>query len=256
MTETPRLGDLIDVIKHRHPDDDPLGQLADAVLLGDHLGELADQLIGHFVDNARHRGASWSEIGRSMGVTKQAAQKRFVAKGAAGSAPSLSTFARYTDAARRAVVQAQEEARQARHPYIGPEHVLLGVLHEPGTPATQAVEALGVSVDQVRAAVLGPPGGAGASGASGAAGASGASGGQIPFSPPGKTALELGHEVADHLGSEPVGPEHMLLGVLALPAEEPVVAALAGLGVTRLRVLPEVLRQAGRAEPPPGPVAH
>ena len=42
------------------------------------LGELADHLIGHFVDQARRAGASWTDIGRAMGVTKQAAQQRFV----------------------------------------------------------------------------------------------------------------------------------------------------------------------------------
>ena len=59
----------------------PLDQLSDAVLAADHLGEVADHLIGHFVDQARRSGASWTDIGRSMGVTKQAAQKRFVPKG-------------------------------------------------------------------------------------------------------------------------------------------------------------------------------
>src|SRR6478752_1017166 len=73
-----RLDDLIDAIKKVHTD--ALDQLSDAVIAADHLGEVADHLIGHFVDQARRSGASWSEIGRSMGVTKQAAQKRFVPK--------------------------------------------------------------------------------------------------------------------------------------------------------------------------------
>ena len=59
---------------------DALDQLTDAVLAADHLGEVADHLIGHFVDQARRSGASWTDIGRSMGVSKQAAQKRFVPK--------------------------------------------------------------------------------------------------------------------------------------------------------------------------------
>ena len=32
------------------------------------------------MDQARESGASWTEIGKCMGVTKQAAQKRFVPK--------------------------------------------------------------------------------------------------------------------------------------------------------------------------------
>ena len=42
------------------------------------LDEQSDALIGYFVDQARRSGAPWSQIGASMGVTKQAAQKRFV----------------------------------------------------------------------------------------------------------------------------------------------------------------------------------
>jgi hypothetical protein len=71
-----RLDDLIDAIKQVHTD--ALEQLTDAVLASEHLGELADHLIGHFVDQARRSGASWTDIGKSMGVSKQAAQKRFV----------------------------------------------------------------------------------------------------------------------------------------------------------------------------------
>src|SRR6476659_4763319 len=73
-----RLDDLIDAIKKVHTD--ALDQLSDAVIAADHLGEVADHLIGHFVDQARRSGASWSDIGASMGVSKQAAQKRFVPK--------------------------------------------------------------------------------------------------------------------------------------------------------------------------------
>src|SRR4051794_13350036 len=71
-----RLDDLIGVIKQVHTE--PLDQLTDAVLAAETLGDVADHLIGHFVDQARKSGASWTEIGKCMGVTKQAAQKRFV----------------------------------------------------------------------------------------------------------------------------------------------------------------------------------
>src|SRR4249920_1001445 len=73
-----RLDVLISAIKKVHSD--ALDQLSDAVIVAEHLGDVADHLIGHFVDQARRSGASWTDIGRSMGVTKQAAQKRFVPK--------------------------------------------------------------------------------------------------------------------------------------------------------------------------------
>src|SRR4051812_24813265 len=75
-----RLDDLIDYVKSRRPDGNALEHLTAAVLASERLGELADHLIGHFVDQARRAGASWTEIGQSMGVSKQAAQKRFVPK--------------------------------------------------------------------------------------------------------------------------------------------------------------------------------
>src|SRR5688572_30485100 len=78
MTNPVRLDDLIEAIKKVHTD--ALDQLSNAVIVADHLGDIADHLIGHFVDQARRSGASWTDIGKSMGVTKQAAQKRFVPK--------------------------------------------------------------------------------------------------------------------------------------------------------------------------------
>src|SRR5215216_5905603 len=73
-----RLDDLIEAIKKVH--EDVLDQLTDAMIAADHLGDVADHLVGHFVDQARRSGASWTDIGRSMGVSKQAARKRFIPK--------------------------------------------------------------------------------------------------------------------------------------------------------------------------------
>ena len=75
-----RLDELVAYVRDEHPDGDVLGHVATAVAVSERLGELADHLIGHFVDEARRAGASWTDIGQSMGVTKQAAQKRFVTR--------------------------------------------------------------------------------------------------------------------------------------------------------------------------------
>ena len=72
------LDELIGYVKTMSPEGGPLDNLADAVSVGGDLDEASDALIGHFVDRARRSGATWSQIGASMGVTKQAAQKRFV----------------------------------------------------------------------------------------------------------------------------------------------------------------------------------
>src|SRR5215475_14483984 len=66
MTNPVRLDDLIEAITKVRSD--PLEWLSDAVIAADHLGDVADHLIGHFVDQARRSGASWTEMGRSMGL--------------------------------------------------------------------------------------------------------------------------------------------------------------------------------------------
>src|ERR1700743_3585837 len=107
-----RLDELITTIKKVHTD--VLDQLSDAVLSAEHLGEVADHLIGHFVDQARRSGASWTDIGKSMGVTKQAAQKRFVPRAETSTIDAEhGYFGRFTPRARNAVVFAQNAAHDA-----------------------------------------------------------------------------------------------------------------------------------------------
>src|SRR5215211_897690 len=153
MTNPVRLDDLIDAIKRVHSD--PLDQLSDAVIAADHLGDVADHLIGHFVDQARRSGASWTEIGRSMGVTKQAAQKRFVSKspGEASDLDPRQGFSRFTGRAKNVVMAAQNEARAAGNDEIRPEHLVLGLLSEPDGLAGRSIAAHGVPLDTVRQSV-------------------------------------------------------------------------------------------------------
>src|SRR5690606_6150799 len=123
-----RLDDLIDAIRTVHAD--VLEQLTSAVVAADHLGELADHLIGHFVDQARRSGASWTEIGRAMGVTKQAARKRFLPKdlGSPADLDANEGFSRFTPRARNVVMAAHNEAHRAGHDQILPAHLVLGLL--------------------------------------------------------------------------------------------------------------------------------
>src|SRR5262250_2220754 len=129
-----RLDDLISYVKSQ--EGTALDHVSAAMRISEHLGELADHVIGHFVDQARRAGASWTEIGQSMGVTKQAAQKRFVPRESIDvKRPGSGAFSRFTDRARRAIAQAQDEARLARHAEVGPAHVVLGLVHESETLA-------------------------------------------------------------------------------------------------------------------------
>src|SRR4051812_16275274 len=149
MTASPvRLDDLIHAVARAH--DAPLDRLTGAMLLADQLGEVADSLIGHFVDQARRAGASWSEIGRSMGMSKQAAQKRFVSNSKATLSNSRQGFSRFNEEARAVVVTAQERAREAGNDTIGVGHLVLGLVAGPDGAAARAVIAQGVSLEEVQ----------------------------------------------------------------------------------------------------------
>ena len=217
VNDSVRLDDLIQAIKEAHPD--ALDQLSDAVLAADHLGEVADHLIGHFVDQARRSGASWTDIGRSMGVSKQAAQKRFVAKGDAPDLDASQGFSRFTDRARQAVVTAQEAARAAANDQITVAHLVLGLVADPEGLGPRAVAAQGVSLDNVRqTATATLPAAVGEVPA------------LIPFDAHAKKALELTFREALRMNHNHVGTEPLLLAVLEL---EDGTGVLAGLGVDK-----------------------
>src|SRR5690349_12748904 len=146
MSGQVRLDDHIEAIKKVHAD--PLERLTDAVIAADHLGDVADHLIGHFVDQARRSGASWTEIGRSMGVSKQAAQKRFVPDD-----PS-NGFSRYSAPARSVVVASMAAAKETGHHEIHPGHLLLGLVAATDSIGVRALAASGVSAEALRAAVI------------------------------------------------------------------------------------------------------
>lgn len=196
-----RLDEMISAIKQVHTD--ALDQLADAVLAAEHLGEIADHLIGHFVDQARRSGASWTDIGKSMGVTKQAAQKRFVPRAEATTLDPEQGFGRFTPRARNAVVAAQNAAHQAANSEITPDHLLLGVLDDPAALATQLLQRQQVDVKALRAAITLPP-------------STGEAPKLIPFSGPARKVLELTFREALRLGHNYIGTEHMLMALLEL----------------------------------------
>ncbi|WP_128375370.1 Clp protease N-terminal domain-containing protein [Streptomyces cavernae] len=212
-----RLDDLIEAIKKVHTQ--PLDQLQDAVIAADHLGDVADHLIGHFVDQARRSGASWTEIGKSMGVTRQAAQKRFVPKGETTDLDPSQGFGRYTPRARNAVMAAHNEAVAARNPEGRPEHLILGLLAEPEALAAKAITDQGVLLDTVRQAATAalPP-------------AADEVPELIPYGPEAKKALELTFREALRLGHNYIGTEHILLALLEFENGEGV---LSGLGISK-----------------------
>lgn len=196
-----RLDDLIEAIKKVH--DDPLEQLSDAVLAGDHLGEVADHLIGHFVDQARRGGASWTQIGSSMGVSKQAVQKRFTPKdpGTANDLDPSQGFNRFTPRARNLLAAAHNLAKSAGHPEVTRNHLVLGLLEDPESLAIVVLKRRGLDADElgrsVRAtqptAVDVPE--------------------LIPYDADTRKVLELTFRHAVRLGHDYIGTEHIVLAL-------------------------------------------
>ena len=54
-------------------------------------------------------------------------------------------FERFTEEARQVVVLAQEEARRLHHHHIGTEHLLLGLLDQPGSPTAAVLTRHGLT---------------------------------------------------------------------------------------------------------------
>jgi ATP-dependent Clp protease ATP-binding subunit ClpC len=112
-------------------------------------------------------------------------------------------FERFTDRARRVVVQAQEESRKLNHNYIGTEHLLLGILREGDGVAAEALASLEVGLDPARGQVAEITGRG-----------QQAPSGHIPFTPRAKKVLELSLREALSLEHQYIGPEHILLGLI------------------------------------------
>ncbi|GAT02924.1 Clp protease N-terminal domain-containing protein [Mycolicibacterium fortuitum] len=208
LTNPVRLDDLISAIKKAHSE--PLEQLIDAVIAADAIGEIADHLIGHFVDQARRSGASWTDIGKAMGVTKQAAQKRFVPKVPEFDPAALDPnagFGRFTPRARNVVVVSQNTAHEARNTEITPEHLLLALFAEPDGLAAKLLENQGITAEKARAVITLPP-------------AADEVPALIPFSGGTKKALELTFRQALRLGHNYIGTEHILLALAEADGED------------------------------------
>ena len=115
-------------------------------------------------------------------------------------------FERFTDRARRVIVLAQDEARSLKHNYLGTEHILLGLIREGEGVAAKALDALGISLDEVRAQVVEIIGEGQESPQ-----------GHIPFTPRAKKVIEYAMREGLQLGHSYIGTEHLLLGLTREP---------------------------------------
>jgi ClpA/ClpB-like protein len=218
--------DLVKTIVRQVPDG-ALDQLAEAVRTADELDALGDHLIGYFVDRARISGASWTQIGTQLGVSKQAAQQRYVPKApqqAEDGALGPASFARYTRRARDVVMAARQIAIEHRHERIGTEHLLAGLCQDPDGLAYKVLDTLAgpaSRVEQLAAAAMPEPG-------------------AEPVRNPGTTkalrvVMKLTLDAALELGHNYVGTEHLLLALANTEGRDDAgggARVLAELGVT------------------------
>ena len=112
-------------------------------------------------------------------------------------------FERFTDRAKWALVEAQEECRLLKHDHIGPEHLLLGLLQEAEGVAARTLDALGITVPAARDLLVTNVG-LGVSSPTGTP----------PFTPGSKKVLEQAEREAMQLGHPAIGTEHLLLALV------------------------------------------
>ncbi|HEY5173286.1 MAG TPA: Clp protease N-terminal domain-containing protein [Acidimicrobiia bacterium] len=197
MTPGPSLRELIATVRADAGSGDALDQLATASRTVAELEEVADATVAYFVDRCRFGGRSWSEISRALGVTKQAAHKRF-------SFANL-TLDRFTPRARALLPAAVTEARRLGHNYVGTEHVLLALFADPESLAAKILDETKIAHASIEQQILNvTPRGSGA-------------GDAPPFTPRATECIEGTVAEARRLGHNYVGTEHVLLALFAEP---------------------------------------
>ncbi len=196
MAPAPQLPGLIAGVEADASADDPLTRLSTASATAAELTETADALVGHFVDRCRAAGRTWAEISESLGVTKQAAHKRYTA------GPSdYSLLTRFTDRARHVITGSVQAARELQHPFVGTEHILLGLFPPGGIGATLLTES-GLTKDIVTERVLAriPRGGI-------------PSPTNVPYTPRASEVFSGALSEALSMGHNYIGTEHLLLAL-------------------------------------------
>ena len=115
----------------------------------------------------------------------------------------MAFFGRFTERAQRALIYAQEEARNLGHNYVGTEHLLLGLLKEGEGAAAQVLKGLGIDINTVREQVENLVGKGNYNFTEG-----------FGYTPRTKRVMELSFYEARNLGHNYVGTEHLLLSLI------------------------------------------
>lgn len=201
-----RVEDLTEEVTRRARNGSALAHLSTAVELAADLTAVADELVDHFVADARKQGCSWADVGRQLGVSKQGAQQRFVSFDLSA-VSCREVEGALTPRARRAVRQAHKEARRMGTRDVDTEHILLGLLRDPRALAVKILHRMGIDPGDVERevarqctlerAVQQPTAGT--------------------LVPAAVAALQRALVEAEGLGHNYVGTEHLLLGLMSGP---------------------------------------
>lgn len=116
----------------------------------------------------------------------------------------MSSFSNFTPRAQQVINLARRESDRFNHPYIGTEHLLLGLIALGEGVAVTVLERLGISLESVRLEVESAVG----------QGPQTKVEGNVPFTPRSKKVLQLAAVEAQSLSHTYVGTEHILLGLL------------------------------------------
>jgi len=116
----------------------------------------------------------------------------------------MSGYSNFTPNAQKVVQLAKQEAATFNHPYIGTEHLLLGMLALKEGIAASVLDQMDVTLERVRIEVEKSIDG----------GSSTKTVGEPPFTPRTKKVLQIAMAEARHMNSAVVGTEHILLGLL------------------------------------------
>jgi ATP-dependent Clp protease ATP-binding subunit ClpC len=133
----------------------------------------------------------------------------------------MNGFDNFTPRAQRAIQLAAREADRFNHPYIGTEHLLLGLIALGEGVAVEVLETMGVSLDDVRLAVERAVGQGGETKIEG----------QRPYTPRTKKVFQLAINEARAAQQPQAGTEHLLLALLR-EGEGVAAQVLAGLNVS------------------------
>lgn len=141
-------------------------------------------------------------------------------------------YTRFTERAQKVLALAQEEASRLRHPGVGTEHILLGLVREGDGIAAKALQSLGVSTDKVQAEV------------EKIIGTGQSQTGAMTYTPRAKKVIELSIDEARKLNHTYVGTEHILLGLIR-EGEGVAARVLANLNVSLSKARQQVLQLLG-----------